>query len=517
MTRLRALETLPIAALTVAGVVLRIAIARQSAFGDEISTYWISATHSLGGVLSLMYGTGRITHAEITPPLYFLAAWLTSQTSHTIELVRLPSLIAGTLTIPLGYVLGRRLLARGAALIGCALISVSTFMIYYSGEARAYAMMMLLVMLSTLAMLLALDTGRARWWIVYAIAACAAFYTHYTCIFVLLAQLGWLLLTHPQARRTSVLASAGAAVGVVAWIPGLINNLHSPTVTILSDLAAFTPESVRVNVVHWAIGYPYAFAGGVDSLPGVPALVLLGLAALLTAIGLSAKTIASRRLPALGGHAGLLFALAAASAVGEALVSAAGNHVFGARNLAASWPYAAMLAALLLTASGRRLGAAAAALAVLAFALGAAREVEPRFQRPDYKAAAQYLTAHANPGDVIIDGTGTVDPGPLTPLDISLRTRLPVIRAQAPAERDHPFSNFDAVVPLWQAMRQGALAAASGGRLFVVLTAYKGISGSLAAQIASGLPPVVRGYTLAQSVRYPGIATVEVGIYSRRA
>src|SRR5437763_17076894 len=99
---------LAVAALTVAGAVVRVIVAHQSLFADELSTYWISATHSLGGVLSLMYGTGRIKHAEITPPLYFLAAWLTSQVAHAAIWLRLPSLIAGTMTIPLVYLVDRR-------------------------------------------------------------------------------------------------------------------------------------------------------------------------------------------------------------------------------------------------------------------------------------------------------------------------------------------------------------------------------------------------------------------------
>ena len=72
-----------------------------SVFADELSTYWISARHSLGGVLSLLYSTGRIQHAEITPPLSFLASWLTTRLGGSPELLRLPALLAGTATIPL--------------------------------------------------------------------------------------------------------------------------------------------------------------------------------------------------------------------------------------------------------------------------------------------------------------------------------------------------------------------------------------------------------------------------------
>ena len=142
----------------IAGAALRVSVIGQPLFADELSTYWISATHSLGGVVSLMYGTPHIPHPEITPPLYFLLAWATSQFGHAPALLRLPSLIAGVLTIPAVYLLGLRTVGRRAALLAATLTTLSPFMIYYSTEARSYGVMMLLTTLSTLAMLLAVDT-----------------------------------------------------------------------------------------------------------------------------------------------------------------------------------------------------------------------------------------------------------------------------------------------------------------------------------------------------------------------
>ena len=45
--------TLAVLGITVAGVVIRAIVAGQSVFADELSTYWISVTHSVGGVLAL--------------------------------------------------------------------------------------------------------------------------------------------------------------------------------------------------------------------------------------------------------------------------------------------------------------------------------------------------------------------------------------------------------------------------------------------------------------------------------
>ena len=501
----------PVVALTLIGLGFRIVVAHQSVFADELSTYWISVTHGLGGVLSLLYSTGHIHYAEITPPLSFLASWLTTRVGHSAELLRLPALIAGTATIPLVYALGRRAVGRRAGLLAAALTALSPFMIYYSAEARAYGLMMFFTTGSTLAMLLALETRRRRWWVLYAVASCAAFYTHYTCVFVLAAQLVWLLWAHSWARRPAIIANVAAAAGVLPWLPGLINDLRSPTEKILSLLSPFTPGAIRQDVEHWALGYPYTAAGGLKALPGVAALVLLGVAVLLTLVGLA---VLARRRPSLrelDRRVWLLIALALAVPVGEAVVSAAGNHIFGVRNLAASWPYLALACAAAVAATPPRLGTVAALLAVVAFALGAARELTTRFERPDYQAAANFVAADARPGDVVVDETGALSPGPLTGLDVTLHRSLPIFRAEAPAERDHPYGFADPIVPRQRAVDQ-AVAAARGHRVFVVT--FRSPLASLGARLnpaGSQFPPSYRLVTLKV---YAGFGSPLAAVYA---
>lgn len=455
-----------LAAITILGAALRVLVARQSIFADELSTFWISARHGLGEVLNLLYSHGRIHHAEITPPVSFLASWLSTRPGDSPELLRLPALVAGTATIPLVHLIGRRTVGRGAGLVAGSLVALSPFMIYYSAEARAYGLMMFLLAASTLSMLLALDTGRNRYWVLYAVCAAAAFCTHYTSAFILAVQLLWLLWAEPRARRAGLLASLGAAVLVLPWLPGLIADLRSPTVKILSALSPFTGGAVRVDIEHWALGYPYTVAGGLRELPGIPALALLAAAGLLVAGGLILR--GSRRgLGAPDRRLVLLGALLLATPVGEIVISATGNHIIGVRDLAASWPFLALTAAGLLAAAPRGPALAAALLAVVAFALGAAKMLESRFARPDYQAAAAYVAAHAGPRDVVLDGTGGLSPGPLTGFDVAFARRLRVIRALAPAERDHPFTVFDPVIPIQTAFSR-AIASASGARIYVV-------------------------------------------------
>ena len=125
-----------VAALTAVGVALRLAVAHQSLAADELSTRWIVAGHGLGDVLSAVR-----TDAEITPPLSFVAAWLTTRIDVTPELLRAPSLVAGAAVIPLVYAVGLRTVGRRAALVATALTAFSPFMIFYSAEARGYELM----------------------------------------------------------------------------------------------------------------------------------------------------------------------------------------------------------------------------------------------------------------------------------------------------------------------------------------------------------------------------------------
>ncbi len=510
-----ALSGLTVLLLTVVGAAVRVAVAHQSLFADELSTYWIVTTHDLGGVLSTVH-----SNAEITPPLYFVASWLSSQISHAPELVRAPSLVAGTATIPLVYLLGMRTVGRAAALIATALVAAAPFMVYYSTEARGYAVMMALTVLSTLAMLVAVDRGGTRWWALYGVASAGAAYSHYTCVFVLAAQLGWLLLVHPEARRPALLANVGAGILYLPWITGLVKDFTSPTGKILSALSPFDAHTIRIVAEHWSIGYPYSSVAGLRELPGWPALVLLAAGLVLGAAGMLAAFRSRRPGARIAVERGLLLVLLLFLAVplAEAAISAVTTHLFAVRNLAAAWPPFALLLGALSSAAGRKLRYVAALCAVAAFAIGAGKMLEQRYSRPDFRAAAHFVERHAGPRDVLVDGTAVLSPGPLSGLDAVTRLPQRTFRGGAPQERDHPFGFSDPNVPLRQAIKR-AVAAARGHRIVMVglfpLTPGQSPRETLRSLTSrSGTPPPP--YRLTDTEIYPGIVYVSVELFERR-
>jgi 4-amino-4-deoxy-L-arabinose transferase-like glycosyltransferase len=512
----RALPVLIVGVLTVIGVALRLVVIGQSLFADELSSYWIVSAHSFSGVVSTVH-----TDAEITPPLYFLLAWLTTQIDLTPELLRAPSLLAGTAAIPLTYLLGLRTVGRPAALLASALTALSPFMIFYSTEARGYELAIVLVMLSTLAMLAAVDSGRARWWIAYGACSCAAVYTHYTVVFALAAQLLWLLWTHPQARKPALLANTAAIIGFLPWTSGLIADFNSPTTDIVDAFSSVTLYSARINLGHWVLGHPMNIhSTRLDAVPGAAAFVLLTLGVVVAIAGLVLARF-RRRGSALGVLPGhrlvLILALALSVPVGEALFSTVATDTFSARYFAVSWPGFALVLATLLVAAGPRLRFAAAALALASFAIGAAKMLETRLQRPDYDAAASFIERTASRGDVVIDGAN-FSPAPPTGLDAALDGPYRVFHVSKNHVQYDPFKVLARAPPPTDVTGR-AVAAAGGRRVFVVAgeTVY-------ARQPPTEVPPIKAvtdamppSYRLVDTRAYPGILRIAVLVYADRA
>jgi mannosyltransferase len=180
----------------------------QSFDHDEAVTAIRVLQPSLGGTLD------AVLHVERTPPLYYVIAWVFAKPlglgMGQLDL-RTLSAIFGTLTVPVAYLAGRELASRRAGLIAAALVALNPFLVWYSQEARAYA---LLVLLSSLGLyLFARARGNpsranlALWALVSALALC----THYFAAFAIVPGGIWLLAaTRPRARALGAVIATGA-------------------------------------------------------------------------------------------------------------------------------------------------------------------------------------------------------------------------------------------------------------------------------------------------------------------
>src|SRR5947209_11083154 len=152
----------------------------------------------------------RVGDIELTPPLYYIVAWLWARVVGSSELaLRSLSAVLGAATVPAAYLVGRALAGRRLATSIGALTATSALLVWYSQEARPYA---LLVLLATLSLLLCLRADRLDRYAAWAFVAMLALLTHYFAAFLFVPEGVWLVL---RSRRRPQPLVALAAVGAV--------------------------------------------------------------------------------------------------------------------------------------------------------------------------------------------------------------------------------------------------------------------------------------------------------------
>jgi mannosyltransferase len=359
-------------ALTALGAVLRFAgIGHQGFWFDEGNT--VLLVHLSPGKM-----LGLIPQSESTPPLYFGIAWVWARLFGYGEAgLRSLSAVAGVATIPVVYGAAAKLISRRAAAIAAALTACSPLLIWYSQEARSYALLVALSALSLLALGHALERPTPRSLIWWAIACAAALATHYYAVLVVVPEAIWLLAAH-WYRRSVQLAVGAVALCGLALIPLAISQNGTGN----SNWIAPIPLRLRLGQVipQFLIGFQAPARAVLEPLAA--AIATIGLVLLV----LRSDATARRRALALS-------ALVVAGLAMNLALIAAGVDDLITRNLIALWPAAAMLVAAGLGA--RRAGLLGLAAATVLCATGVVAAVgvatSRSFQRPDWRAVARVL------------------------------------------------------------------------------------------------------------------------------
>lgn len=361
----RAERVLPIVVLTALGALLRFpTLDRQSFWLDELVTVDL-LHHGLGDVVH------QIPRTEATPYLYYVVAWIWGQAFGLGEVgLRSLSAVAGTATIPVAYLAGAVLVSRRAGLVAAALVAVNPFLVWYSQEARAYALLGLLSAGSVLAFGHALRGGQralAAWALVCAVAVA----THYFAVFLVAAEAAWLLVRLRPVLRV-VLATLVPAAVLAVHLPLVFAQRGNGEAVAGSSLLSRI-AGIPKNLI---VGYSF------------PAEVLgSAVAALLVVVGV----VLVARVPPPERRGALVAGSLALSVVliPTALALVGVDFLIARNTIAAVVPAAVCVGGGY--ATGRLGLAAAAALCVLSAAIALVPALDTTYGRTDWRGAAAAL------------------------------------------------------------------------------------------------------------------------------
>jgi mannosyltransferase len=168
----------------------------QSLWRDEVDAI-LFARRDLSGLLPLFVKPGH------NGPLYYaiLHFWIGLVGDSEFS-ARFFSLTCGVLAIPLIFKLGQWWTGRGGSLLAALLCATSPYLIWYSQEAKMYALLFLLSMLSTHVYLLALNRNRMYLWLSYLVTVALSMYVHLLAVLIIPFHVLLFLVTWPRYRAS---------------------------------------------------------------------------------------------------------------------------------------------------------------------------------------------------------------------------------------------------------------------------------------------------------------------------
>lgn len=373
-----------VAGLTLGAAILRFAtLGVQAYHHDEI----VTASRVLRGGFG--HAMDAVGFSESAPPLYYALAWAWTQLTGTGEFgLRSLSALAGVATVPIAYLVGIELRGRRAGLLAAALVAVNPMLLWYSQEARAYALLVLLCAVSLLYCVRALRGGSRRDFVLWGVASGLALATHYFAVFVIAAEAIWLLRRHGREGLPGfgILALFGLALAPLA--------IHQMSYGHAEWIGKFT---LGHRLWETAATFASGETSDIIARPERPVLALLPLALGLAALALIVLRGArgERRAAAIPLS---LVLVGIGIPLLIALLSPSKDFVL-ARNLVPALLPLLIAVAIGLTLPGaRRLGTAIAAL-LLAYSLGFCvwASFSPDLQRPDWDVVAAEIGEPAAP------------------------------------------------------------------------------------------------------------------------
>ncbi|HEX3794850.1 MAG TPA: glycosyltransferase family 39 protein [Acidimicrobiales bacterium] len=397
--RLRTVAIVAVGLVVVAGVVLRF-LTHSGLWLDEALTVDRAR-------LPISAIAGSVRHDGAPPLYYYLLHFWMRLFGQSDLATRSLSGVIGVLTLPVAWLAGNRYGGRTVAWVTLVLLASAPFAVYYSTEARMYALVILLTGCGFLALHRALAAPKPGNLVALAVVTGALLYTQYWALYLVAMAGLWLLglawWSHHKAPdgedwKQPVPAFLAVVVGCltfVPWIPSfLYQSAHTGTpwaappnfAAVINAVTGFTANQGSLSSVGTDQGRLLALV-----YFGMFALALFGIGRTRRIIELDLKTRSEAR--------GLSFTV-----VGTLFAAIAGG-ILTTSAFSPRYASVVFLPLLMLVALGTttlldpRVRYFFVAVAVVAGMIGAFQNINT--QRTQATKVAAVINVQARPGDII--------------------------------------------------------------------------------------------------------------------
>ncbi len=200
------------------GLILRLVSLNQSLWLDEAINTQAAQNYSFFDLIT------QYAKADFHPPGWFIILWFWTKIFGYSEIaVRMPSVIFGTVNIWVVYLIGKKLVSRHLGIVAALLICLNPLHIYYSQEARMYALACLAVSVNIL-LLIKLIKGEKINLIFLILSNAAVLASDYVAYFIFPSQLLFILLFKKEILKKWIMAFSAAVLAGFWHLPTFLNQ-----------------------------------------------------------------------------------------------------------------------------------------------------------------------------------------------------------------------------------------------------------------------------------------------------
>lgn len=197
------------------GLLLRVISINQSLWLDEATSVLVARDYTFGDILT------KFSPGDFHPPLYYLTlkVWILLFGSTEI-VVRMLSVLFGIATIPVIYGIGKTILSKDMGLVAALFLATAPLHVYYSQEARMYAMETLL---ATIVAYFVIKKNFV--WLM--IVSVILLYTDYLPVFLLVSFFLYFVIYERKYYRQAISWIVATGISFIPWMTTFFSQLES--------------------------------------------------------------------------------------------------------------------------------------------------------------------------------------------------------------------------------------------------------------------------------------------------